>query len=112
MSYPTIPERVKNGVRLLDAKVPNWREKIDLERLDINSQGFDEDGDACVLAQVFGYYSDGVDELDLNHNVGYRVKEKNNGFWPTGNDPAEIELLNTEWTKAIKDESYSTAKSG
>ena len=114
MSYPTIPERVKNGVKLLDAKVPNWREKINIERLDINSQGFDEDGNACVLAQVFGFYCDGVDKLNLSHNdnVGWREKEKKHGFWPASLRREEVELLNTEWKKAINEPAYGTTKSG
>lgn len=42
-----IRDRVTRGVEFLDTEVPDWRDYIDLETLDIAS------GDNCVLGQVF-----------------------------------------------------------
>lgn len=38
---------VERGVAVLDAKVPGWWERIDVDRLDMAV------GDACVLGQLF-----------------------------------------------------------
>lgn len=48
----TIEERVQAGATFLDANVPGWWKKIDLEKLDISSP-FD-----CIIGQLYGrcYY--------------------------------------------------------
>lgn len=51
-------EAVKRGARVLDAGGPlNWREKINVDTLDIVSTTL------CPLGQVFGRYWDGRDRL-------------------------------------------------
>ena len=47
MSYA---DRVRTGVALLDEKVPGWFERIDLDRLDMDSCA------RCVLGQLFGSF--------------------------------------------------------
>lgn len=49
--------RAKIGATLLDVLRPGWAEKIDLERLLLSSCS------ACVLGQLFGDYSTGVEKL-------------------------------------------------
>lgn len=62
-----IAERVSAGIALLDEKVPNWRDKIDLSTLDLRNT------DKCVLGQIFkgadgscmsGYFT-GCEILDI-----------------------------------------------
>lgn len=48
-----IPEEVKAGMELLDQEVPGWREKIDLDSLDLS------DCYECILGQVFGHFNEG-----------------------------------------------------
>lgn len=54
-----IPDEVKAGMKLLDEKVPGWREQIDLSKLDM-SFCF-----TCILGQVFGEYNFGLEELNI-----------------------------------------------
>ncbi len=50
----TIRERVEAGAKLLDEKVPGWREKIDLDSLDVGNHS------SCILGQLYGEYSAGM----------------------------------------------------
>lgn len=43
---------VQLGIEFLDANVPNWREQIDLDRLDLGSC------QTCVLGQLFADYDE------------------------------------------------------
>lgn len=58
--------KVAAGIKFLDSKVSsglvsaNWRDKVKLDSLDLGSC------DVCVLGQLFGSYSDGQYELDLD----------------------------------------------
>lgn len=56
----TVEERVASGAYMLDVHVgPEWRDKIDLNRLETRSC---ED---CVLGQVYGEYSNGLVMLGI-----------------------------------------------
>lgn len=57
----TLPQRVAAGVEFLDAQAPGWWERIDLESFRLNSCA------RCVLGQMFGRYSDGIDELGISY---------------------------------------------
>lgn len=48
---------VDKGVELLDSIFPRWRELIDVDTLDMG------DIHNCVLGQIFGYYSRGMEIL-------------------------------------------------
>jgi hypothetical protein len=45
---------VKNGIRLLDEKVPGWAKRINLAKLDMESCH------NCILGQLFGLYETGL----------------------------------------------------
>ncbi|HYF29002.1 MAG TPA: hypothetical protein VEA36_01390 [Candidatus Paceibacterota bacterium] len=66
----TAQERVAAGAALLDAQAPGWRDRIDVDRLSIQSCG------RCMLAQLYGNYARGVKHLGLDAN-GTTVR---NGF--------------------------------
>jgi hypothetical protein len=74
---------VAKGIRVLDLQVPNWRQKIDVENLDLGSCSI------CVLGQVFGDYNDGIEELNVD---GYE-----HGFNTTGS----YAELKDAWVEAL-----------
>lgn len=52
-----VPDRVKAGAEVLDAEDERWWLKIDLQDLDVTSYHH------CVLGQLYGDYSTGLDIL-------------------------------------------------
>lgn len=52
-------ENVLRGIELLDRQVPGWRDRIDWDRLEMDSC-YD-----CILGQLFDFYCTGLDELGL-----------------------------------------------
>lgn len=52
-----VKKRVKNGATLLDSHIPGWRNKINLDILDIGSC-FN-----CIVGQIFGGYCEGLEIL-------------------------------------------------
>ena len=54
-------ERAFRGASLLDDKMPGWAGRIDAAELDINQCA------NCVLGQLFDGYTDGLEELGLEH---------------------------------------------
>lgn len=88
MSRFTIAGRVARGVALLDERGPQgWRDKIDLDRLDIIYN--------CVLDQVFGDFTGGMEALGLrlfdNQSTGY-------GFNCGGDEKGAVEA---EWRRVL-----------
>ena len=56
--------RVARGVALLNSKVPDWRDSVNPDTLNL-SNGF-----SCVLAQLFGSYEIGLKKLNLTAAQG------------------------------------------
>lgn len=52
-------ERVRAGAALLDERRPQWREAIDIGRLDMECRRL------CILGQLYGLYVHGVRDLNL-----------------------------------------------
>jgi len=87
-------ERVEQGVRFLDVRVPGWYEMIDVERLDIRNKY------ACVLGQVYGEYSKGLQEL-FGFDLCYTVPlAKDYGF--DACDQAAFPILSEIWKNTIR----------
>jgi hypothetical protein len=53
-------DAVARGAALLDEKVPDWREHITIDQLDMG------DCALCVLGQCFGDFVDGLEELGID----------------------------------------------
>jgi len=101
-------ESVARGVALLDETVPGWRDRIDLDTLDVESTS------ACVLGQVFaadaehdGWYGGwGVGMRDLFGETD-EVHSVPHGFEaPTDNDETSSRTnnyarLNEAWFVAL-----------
>lgn len=57
----SIEGRVSNGVSLLNEKVPNWLNRINLNVLDIY------DHKNCILGQLYGSYIEGCIQLFVDY---------------------------------------------
>lgn len=62
---------IDRGIALLDSKVPDWREVIDKDSLEMSSPT------RCILGMVFGTYRTGLDELGLTagHRHGFSLPD-------------------------------------
>lgn len=60
MFLKSYEERVATGAALLDKINPNWYTRIDSGSLDLLSTRY------CVLGQIYGSYSKGLDELYID----------------------------------------------
>lgn len=94
----TIAERVQNGIMFLDNNMdPDWRSRVDLERLDISS------GNCCMLAQLFGDFGRGCVELGIDTVTDQAMSL---GFECGDNQTDEDEwreyhALSNEWRKQL-----------
>lgn len=87
-----VKKRVEAGIELLDYKCLGWREILDPNTLDINSES------DCVLGQLFGSYGDGVDALGIYGDEVYY------GFFMA---PGDGMSLRDEWTAHLTVEARS-----
>jgi hypothetical protein len=94
-------KEIAAGMELLDCKAPGWREKIDVFKLDLN------DGQMCVLGQVYGSYDDGLNELGLSDcgaEYGFYVQRFLDVQRPDRNEDAGslYRQLTFEWLDELK----------
>ena len=84
---------VKRGIAWLDANIPGWLDKIDLERLDLRVC------DRCVVGQVLGSYNNLFDATapawEDRFAMGFNARI------PFGNSILWQDLTN-QWKKQIK----------
>lgn len=96
MSLPTIAERVAAGAQWLNDNVPDWWQRIDLDRLDVRSEC------RCVLGQIYGHYSVAPKTAwwsDPDHGYGKWLADWR-GFDTATDD--EVEALTAEWRRVIE----------
>jgi hypothetical protein len=89
---------VQQGIALLDEQAPDWRGKIDLDRLDMRQTGWKlaEGGCGCILAHVFGSYWIGIEEL------GFRgTEDVPYGFDTTAETGWDYVGLTDAWKQAL-----------
>lgn len=88
-------DEVNNGVKLLDSKIPGWRDRIELGYLDMSR------GENCIVGQLFeGKYSHGLIELGIhNHSeeYGFDLYGKEADKWEAYEELEEL------WENAILD---------
>jgi len=103
----TIEQRVKNGIKLLDDKCPDWADKIDLECFNIKCHSL------CVLGQVLGDYHEGCKIILSDLYLETMIE---NGFCgpeyysSSPNYPEQLKYWNdlqNEWRKQIASRQYS-----
>lgn len=97
MSYFSTKECVMNGVELLDNKFPEWKELVDLDKLDI------ENCDNCILGQLFGDYIAGLDTLRIGQHKAYIFGFNVDTSFDVVPDPNLGDYLNLKnhWQKTI-----------
>lgn len=61
-----LAENVARGAQLLDTRVPNWFNTLDLDTLDLYSC------DACVIGQLYTEFADGISALTGSHDFRER----------------------------------------
>jgi hypothetical protein len=96
LSTQLMMERVEHGARFLNVRVPGWYEMIDVERLDIRNKY------ACVLGQVYGEYSRGLQEL-FGFELCYAVQlqaVKDYGF--DAGPQASFAVLTAIWKDVVR----------
>lgn len=98
----TIEQRVDNGIEALDRVGPaGWRERLDLDRLDVGSP------DDCVIAQLAVSTAD-ADQNDLYTTVTNGVHSETwkygiiwGPFDVIGDADDDIAALNAEWKRRL-----------
>ncbi len=83
---------VRRGIMLLDEKKPDWRDSFDPESLNMLYIG------GCVLYQVFGGYTEGLDALGIN----YGGLEFEYGFDCDLQDDLRKDEFNETWKQLAK----------
>lgn len=68
--------KIQSGVKLLDAHFggSSWKKDIDLDNLDLGSCG------VCVLGQLFGDYSEGLEVLGISGGANYGFDNPSGSF--------------------------------
>lgn len=67
VTHPTTKEQVEAGIAFMDKHLPRWRNRVDVDSLDLM------DTCDCVLGQIFGSYADGLELLGLDKAGGRRL---------------------------------------
>lgn len=87
----TLEERITRGAELLDARVPGWRERVDVQRLDLSSDT------ECVLGHVLGSYARGLEALGLTPAQSWA-----HGFTTYERAPSVIAALTSAWVRYLR----------
>lgn len=82
-------EQIAAGMALLDEKVPEWWQRIDVDRLNTASPC------SCVLGQMYGFYGTGLEALGI---LGFACDY---GFGATGAGGGYPSLTRA-WRRAIR----------
>jgi hypothetical protein len=101
VSELTIPERVAAGAAWLDAAMPNWIDKVDLDTLDVGSDC------RCILGQTFGHYQRSPEDARWSVPDGMTYLAADRGFNVDNNpddeaETAEFAELTAEWRRVIE----------
>lgn len=89
---PVICERVRRGMKLLDEHMPGWKDKLNVQQLDMSSSY------ACVLGQLYKSLLNGRQALKLSQWVDV----VNNGFGVSMSDQYRGNELTTVWVEEIQ----------
>ena len=85
--------RVRAGIAFLNAVKPNWKKKIDLDRLDLSSDR------TCVIGEVYGDYGDGMEKLGIGALSDSAIAL---GFKEDGVFDKNYPLLTKIWKQELK----------
>lgn len=101
----TVQERIARGMALLDEKLPGWKERVNLARLDMSSQTYG------LLEQLFDGYMKGLRALGLAFATGqqYGFDIRNDDEDDEGEE--EWGQLTDAWIKALTVKEVNTPES-
>jgi len=91
---------IRRGIKLLDCtEVSDWRDKINLDILDLGCGG------DCILGQLYQDFDIGLDELSLSTQEAeyYGLKLAGISWWndPTSHYDREYAKLTQLWKEAL-----------
>ena len=89
-------ENVDRGIKILDRQLPLWRQKINIESLNMI------DGECCIIGQLFGEYSKGLDELDELEDDHIHCLAQYFGFALNTREPEYWKYLRDIWIEALQ----------
>lgn len=91
--FTTYDKRVAKGVNFLDNIKADWREHVDVDKLDMSS-GFD-----CIVGQVFGCYVKLSLCLDISNPffeaIGFKVPHSDSNL--ENDDYSDLDLIEVEY---------------
>ena len=87
-------EAIDRGIALLDAKVPAWCTKMQLDHLDLKHR------QSCVLGQVYGEFEDGERALGLGSENAWEAVEY--GFLLRFANMGGYPYLTRRWKERIR----------
>lgn len=88
----TVKTAVAEGAKFLDAHFgkTTWRKDINVVEFDIDN------GDTCIIGQLFGSYDDGIEELGISYGYKYGFASNFGRNLPAG-------MLDFEWKRVINE---------
>lgn len=94
-------QQISRGIALLDEKVPDWRYRINTSELNLSR--FNQ----CVLGQVFGHYSKGLDSFtdtylsEFSELSAQEARVKFSRDYGFESDVDHYGIITDEWLKAL-----------
>ena len=86
------PNKIQRGVAFLDENAPNWRGKVDINKIDMGHS------QRCILGQVFGDFFDSCKRFNLTDEhaeyLGFLARNTRSS--------TEIAILNYTWRQALR----------
>lgn len=92
----TPASRITAGAKLLDRNVSGWEDRIDLDKLDLSTH------DCCMLGQLFGSYSKGLEDLNIGNPSRYGFFTGTTHGPRTQRDFLQYDKLKRIWTNLIR----------
>lgn len=94
MNTRKLKRATARGAKLLDRNLPTWFKTTQISKLDMGRATRTPQGCGCVLAQQYGNYGEGLDQLDIDdpHELGFDYDQS----------PAEYPALTSAWKDEIR----------
>lgn len=91
-----IKERVLEGIKLLDGVYgPGWVDHVDPRRLIMSSES------SCVLGQVYGDYSRGLEKLNISHGKAHAFDVDDSRFFDGESRMERYSDLEDAWKRVL-----------
>jgi hypothetical protein len=94
-----VEERVQRGIDKLNESVPDWRKRVNPDKLSLSTVIRCSDGLGCPLAQLYGNYVDGLEAIGL---YATNINPADYGFEANTLKQPEYDALTAEWQRRIR----------